>query len=259
MGISCGRLPVLASLPRAKKPDADLRLLKNLFPLTLSRQTSRKTVQGHTPATGGTTMQTQTAKPGYLGLLNAISLGETEAGVYLRAWANATQDEDLACVLRLVAARETNHGETFCRRIAELGFDLKPKNDAGAADRLLKYADPKISDVDKIRPELDFEDPFVEIDRQMEKGVFDPITCNMLNWYITEERDSGRMLREAYSKVRAKCEAEMKNKKNGHANGHANGNGAAMAGPSADAQAIMACMTDGFARLEKTLKKMANA
>ena len=57
-------------------------------------------------------------KPEYLGQLNAISLAESEAGVYLEAWANATSDEDLACCLRFVAAREASHGETFCRRIS---------------------------------------------------------------------------------------------------------------------------------------------
>ena len=50
-------------------------------------------------------------KPAYLGLLNAISLGESAAGIYLEAWANVTTNEDLACTLRLVAARERSHGE----------------------------------------------------------------------------------------------------------------------------------------------------
>ena len=51
------------------------------------------------------TTMTAAKKPAYLGLLNAISLAETEAGIYLRAWADATCDDDLACTLRLVAAR----------------------------------------------------------------------------------------------------------------------------------------------------------
>jgi len=50
------------------------------------------------------------SKPEYLDTLNAISLGESEAGVYLEAWANATNDEELAACLRTVAARETSHG-----------------------------------------------------------------------------------------------------------------------------------------------------
>src|SRR5258708_10414844 len=88
-------------------------------------------------------------KPEYLGLLNAISLAESEAGVYLEAWANATSDEDLACTLRLVAARESSHGEVFCRRLCELGYDLRQKPDPKSAARLAKYANPKISDLEK--------------------------------------------------------------------------------------------------------------
>src|SRR5579864_1875583 len=119
-------------------------------------------------------MQATTAqtKPRYLGLLNAISLGETHAGVYLRAWADATSDDDLACTLRLVAARETSHGEVFCRRLSELGYDLRPKVDSGAAERIARYANPKISDLDKIgrsRNEVD-KDPFGEIEQKMKEG-----------------------------------------------------------------------------------------
>ena len=87
---------------------------------------------------------------------------------------------------------------------------------------------------------------FVEIEKKMAEGAYDPVTCNMMQWYICEERDSGKKLREAYAKVRARANGAAK-----MANGNgamANGNGA-MHGPSADAQAIMACMTAGFARL----------
>ena len=83
-------------------------------------------------------------KPTYLGLLNAISLAESAAGVYLEAWANVTPNEDLACTLRLVAARERSHGEVFCRRIAELGFSLRRKTDPRDARRLARLADPKL-------------------------------------------------------------------------------------------------------------------
>ena len=133
-------------------------------------------------------------KPKYLGLLNAISNGESAAGVYLEAWADVTPDPDLACTLRLVAARERSHGDVFCRRIAE--------------------------------------------------GEFDPMTANLMTWYIAEEIDSGRRLREAYD-----CVREMAGKKKT----------AAAGAPSADAEAIMACMTAGFAKLEKSLEKLVKA
>ncbi|HEY4940734.1 MAG TPA: hypothetical protein VII56_04855 [Rhizomicrobium sp.] len=203
-------------------------------------------------------MQTTTnkTKPAYLGLLNAISLAETNAGVYLRAWADATCDEDLACTLRLIAARETSHGQLFCRMLCELGYELRQKADPGGAERIAKYANPKISDLEKIGREREEKDPFGEIEAAMAAGAYDPVTCNMLSWYICEERDSGAKLRTAYAKVRAKANGGAKANGNGAAKAMSNGNGAAH-GPSDDAKAIMACMTEGFARLEKSLQKAA--
>jgi hypothetical protein len=189
-------------------------------------------------------MPTETpAKPSYLGLLNAISLAESGAGVYLEAWANATPDADLANCLRFVAARERSHGDVFCRRIAELGFSLMQKPDPGAAERLAKVANPKVSDLEKIGSEREEADPFGDIERQCADGIFDPLTAKLMTWYVAEERDSGAILKDAYGKVRAR--------NNGHST-----NGV---GPSSDAQAIMECMTAGFARLEKTLEKFAKA
>ena len=197
--------------------------------------------------------ETSGAKPRYLGLLNAISLAETAAGVYLEAWANATEDADLACTLRLVAARESSHGEVFCRRIGELGYELRQKPDPKAAARLARYANPKISDCEKVGPERQEGDTFADIKAAMAEGAYDPMTCNLMQWYIAEEEDTGRRLREAYGKVRAKAGMSAAPAKS---NGHA---APAEAGPSADAQAIMACMTAGFAQLEKSITKLAKA
>ncbi len=193
----------------------------------------------------------QAEKPSYLGLLNAISLAESNAGVYLRAWADATCDEDLACTLRFVAAREISHGEVFLRRLNELGFDLRHKPDPGAETRLAKVANPRIDDVDKLPPEREERgDPFAEIKAQLADGRYDAMTANLLTWYIAEEYDSGARLREAYDCVRVKAGASARA---GKSNGHA------AVSPSADAQAIMACMTAGFAKLEKSLEKLARA
>lgn len=199
---------------------------------------------------------TQTAeKPSYLGLLNAISLAETEAGHYLTAWANATDDEELASTLRFVAARETSHGELFCRRLAELGYELRQKADPKAAARLARYANPKISDCEKVGPEREeVGDLFADIRANIAAGVYDDMTCNMLQWYINEEVDSGARLNKVYAKVRAKAGMTSAKKSNGHATPSFD-----EAVPSADAQAIMACMTAGFAKLEKTLEKLAKA
>jgi hypothetical protein len=193
-------------------------------------------------------IETVTHKPTYLGLLNAISLAETAAGVHLEAWAEATPHAELATVLRLVAARERSHGEVFCRRIAELGFTLRPKADPRGAARLARLADPKISDLDKIPPRGAAEaDPFGEIRQRLAEGEFDPMTASLMGWYIAEEKDSDRRLHEAYECVR-------------EAAGQGKPPKAARSDElSADAQAIMACMTAGFARLEKAMEKLAKA
>jgi hypothetical protein len=193
-------------------------------------------------------MTQQAEKPAYLGLLNAISLGESHAGIYLEAWADATQDEDLACTLRFVAAREKSHGDVFCRRIAELGYALQPKRDPEAGERLAKFADPRISDLEKIGPEREAEDFFGEIKKAMAVGAYDTMTCNLLEWYIAEEEDSGRRLRDTYACVREKA-----------AGRRAKTNGAASNGVSGDADAMMACMTQGFGRLEKSIEKLVKA
>jgi hypothetical protein len=184
-------------------------------------------------------------KPSYLGLLNAISLAESAAGVYLDAWANATPDADVAATLRCVAARERSHGDVFCRRIAELGFSLLQKPDPGAAERLAKVANPKISDIEKVGDEREEPDPFLNIERQLADGVFDPLTAKLMTWYIAEERDSAALLKGCSAKVRAAAGVSA--------------NGRSHNGVSGDAQALMECMTAGFARLEKSIEKLAKA
>ncbi len=190
------------------------------------------------------TMTATAQKPKYLGLLNAISNAESAAGIYLEAWADVTPNPDLACTLRLVAARERSHGDVFCRRISELGFELRRKVDPRNAEQLAKLSNPNISDLEKIpaRGEGD-SDPFGDTRRRIAEGEFDPMTANLLTWYIAEEMDSGRRLRETYD-----CVREM-----------ASGGKAMSNGPSADAEAMMACMTAGFARLEKSLDKLVKA
>ena len=125
-----------------------------------------------------------------------------------------------------------------------------------SAERIARYANPKISDLDKLPKERGEErDPFGEIEQAMADGAYDPVTCNMLSWYICEERDSGKKLRDAYAKVRAKAGVGARANGNGKAMTNGNGMANGHAGPSDDAKAIMACMTEGFAKLEKTLQK----
>src|SRR5580692_1413889 len=77
-----------------------------------------------------------TDKPSYLGLLNAISVAESQAHAYLTAWADVTKDAEIRDLLQRVAAREGEHGMSFAKRINELGFHVQESDDARLADQL---------------------------------------------------------------------------------------------------------------------------
>jgi hypothetical protein len=216
-------------------------------------------------ATGGIAMTTEMAtelqaKPEYLGLLNAISLAESNAGVYLKAWADVTPDPSLRQALAFVAARETTHGAVFCQRIERLGFALREREDPDLEGRLRLYGDPTISDIEKIRHprygrrsengESEGNDPFAGINARINDETVDSLTRDTLRWFVAEERDSGAVLREAYARVEAQANGQ---------GAYAGGSNGGAPGVSADAQAIMACMTQGFAALQQSITDLTGA
>src|SRR5215831_7205819 len=88
-------------------------------------------------------------KPSYLGLLNAISLGESEAHCYLNAWAAVTPSDDVKAVISTVALREGEHGLAFAKRINELGYSVQPRENAKFAE-LMEIAGSSRSDLEKM-------------------------------------------------------------------------------------------------------------
>jgi hypothetical protein len=180
-------------------------------------------------------------------LLNDISKGESLAGVYLGQWAGITQDPELRKALEFVAARETSHGEVFKRRLCEVGEELTPGIDPRGLAFFAPLTNCETSDLDKIRH---FEEAFAGIDffgpieRQIEEGAFDKMSASMLTWYIGEERDSGDVLNAAFECVKQQA---------GVSGATATSNGV-----SGDAQAIMQCMTQGFASVERALGELAS-
>ena len=150
-------------------------------------------------------------KPSYLGLLNAISIGESEAHCYLNAWIEATPNPDVKAVLTTVCHREGEHGLAFAKRIDELGFSLMPKNNPKLAEQM-EIAASNRSDLEKFEA--------LGLGRQSEDGpdifagmfndtTIDITTGQLLGRYIAEERDSGRQLRQCYNLLKdaAECEA----------------------------------------------------
>jgi len=195
-----------------------------------------------------TTSTATATKPDYLGLLNQISLAESGAGVYLQAWADVTPIPALRDALSFVAGRETSHGVVFCQLIQRLGFSLKESEDPKAAERQRIYGDPSVSDREKIRygrygrEEGAIEKFFVTLDEKINDECVDALTRDTLRWYVHEERDSGKVLQEAYD-----CVEQM--------DGGSNGTGTV----SADARALMECMTQGFTSLQQGIKDLVES
>ena len=153
--------------------------------------------------------ETTDAKPAYLGLLNAITLAERNAGVYLRAWAAATTDAELRRALDLVAARETTHGEVFRQRIERLGHAVREDEDPELAERVRVYGDPRVSDLEKIQaarrrnPPAKAEAFFALIDARANDPSVDALTRDTLRWFVHEERDSRALLLAVYDRIDA--------------------------------------------------------
>jgi hypothetical protein len=145
-------------------------------------------------------------KPSYLGLLNAISLNESRAYAYLSAWADVTRHDGVRDVLRTVAAREGEHGMSFAKRINELGYQLRPKDDP-AFDRQLAVARSDRTDLEKFDAlgvlRVDGGDGPDVFDSFFTDHSIDIRTGELLGRYIAEERDSLRLLRGCYEALRA--------------------------------------------------------
>jgi hypothetical protein len=149
-------------------------------------------------------------KPSYLGLLNAIAVAESRAHTYLTAWLAKTTDPAVRCVLSTVAAREGEHGMSFAKRIDELGYSVREREDA-RFDKQLAVAASDRTDLEKMEklglgrldtgtgPDI-FDDVFKD-------HSIDIATGALLGRYIAEERDSARLLRGCHEQLKARHSA----------------------------------------------------
>jgi rubrerythrin len=144
-------------------------------------------------------------KPSYLGMLNAIYMGEQRGYEYLSAWADVTPDPDVRAVLRKVALREGEHALAFAKRINELGFEARDDGPSAEFQRKLAIVTSDDSDLEKMDTlGYNFSEPakpsnegdvFVNMFRDT---TIDIQTGELLGRYIAEERDTGRLLRSCY-------------------------------------------------------------
>src|SRR5258708_35109071 len=146
-------------------------------------------------------------KPSYLGLLNAIALAEGQAHKYLSAWIAKTSDPDVCAVLSTVAAREGEHGMSFAKRINELGYAVRAKDDPGYEKRLAIALSDR-SDLEKMEKlglgRLDTGDRPDIFDDVFKDHTIDIATGALLGRYIAEERDSARILRCCYEQLQGR-------------------------------------------------------
>lgn len=146
----------------------------------------------------------KTSAPSYLGLLNAIAVGETGAELFLLGWADTTTDTQLAETLRFVAMREGEHGKAFAKRMLELGYPVRWPAPA-ACEAKLAMACSSMTDAEKFAAfKLGRKPGGPDVfDRMFEDKTLDVATGALLGRYIAEERDSGRRLYKARRRVEA--------------------------------------------------------
>ena len=145
-------------------------------------------------------------KPSYIGLLNAISLGESEAECYLDAWAAVTPDDGVRSVISTIALREGEHGKAFAKRLCELGYGVQPR-ESNTTSKMDIACSTTLSDKEKfeklglgrgVRERADDNDVFVNM---FKDTTVDIQTSTLLGRYVAEERDSGRMLAGCYAEL----------------------------------------------------------
>ena len=180
---------------------------------------SQLDVGGGGPAEQWHTVTVMSDKPSFLGLLNAVSVAESDAGSYLGAWAEVTPSDEVRAVISSVALREAEHGLAFAKRIDELGYSVIRNDDPKVAEQVAIAGSTALSDKEKFEllglgaaRSNGGRDVF---DSFFENKDLDPVTGALLGRYIAEERDSGRKLAACYAIL---CDAEAAangSKKNG--------------------------------------------
>ena len=145
-------------------------------------------------------------KPSYLGLLNAIAVGEAAAEPLFNVWAATTRDKRLAKALRFVGMREGEHGKAFAKRMLELGYEVRQSDEAQFGDQNLEIAGSDMSDLEKFEAIGIGRSPGESdvFDGMFADKFIDPVTGGLLGRYIAEERDSGRRLAAEYERLKAK-------------------------------------------------------
>lgn len=145
-------------------------------------------------------------KPSYLGLLNAIAVGELGGEALFEAWAGTTTDPEVRCVLQTVALREGEHARAFAKRIDELGYSVIDRPDPDLQGRIDIARSRTMSDCEKFGALGFGKDPGKGPDifaKFFDDLTMDIQTGELMGRYVAEERDTGRRLRACHAALMA--------------------------------------------------------
>ncbi|MCB1686158.1 MAG: hypothetical protein R3E82_01190 [Pseudomonadales bacterium] len=145
-------------------------------------------------------------KPSYLGLLNAIAVGEARGHQVLDAWARSTPCAELAGELRMIAIREAEHAAAFRKRLSELGFQVRQTPPDRFADDLA-CAGSSASDQEKFQRLITSDSAGRRNDALtslFQDPTIDAETGALLGRFIAEERDTQRRLEAACQRLAAR-------------------------------------------------------
>jgi rubrerythrin len=144
-------------------------------------------------------------KPSYIGLLNAIANGERGGAKIFKKWAEKTTCEEIRGTLQTVAIREAEHSLAFEKRLCELGFGLREKENP-ELKKTVKVMKSDRSDLEKFQHlgygKKSKSEQTDALMRLLEDTTIDPQTGALLGRFICEERDTVRRLSECYEFVK---------------------------------------------------------
>jgi hypothetical protein len=151
-------------------------------------------------------------KPSYLGLLNAIAVGEAGGADLFTSWAENTASAEVRAVLQTVALREAEHSVSFAKRIDQLGYSVRDRPDPKLADRIAIAKSKALTDREKF-DKLGFGAPRRDgFARLFEDSTIDIETGTLLGRFVSEERDTGRRLDACYTALAVDKPAKSKKK-----------------------------------------------
>ena len=143
-------------------------------------------------------------QPTFVSSLNYVANAERRGQELFEKWAAATEDDQLKGVLSTVAVREAEHSWAFEKRLDELGFPVqKTKADSRFTKLRRLMGSSQSADEEKFAafgitataPKDEGPDQLLEL---LADRSIDPQTGELIGRFICEERDSGRLLRNAY-------------------------------------------------------------